>query len=261
VWQDVSTTGQLTFIGLATLALAGAAASLWRTTVPPVVRLANVLWLLVDGGIAAFVTVATLQGFDWDEEAVLLAVALVAGAGALVLLAIRRSSLHHLATWGWAVTAVASGMAWLGTGRIWAGLALWLLGAAWITASWGRLLPHPRMGYALGSLTPLAAPVVMSDGPFGWPLWLGAATAAALFGLSFVARTRVLMGFGIAGLLAYAVSLIAFYFAGSSDEDAPVNVPMLVALIVLGVGLITIAVVTARRSGSTHALPDQHSRR
>jgi hypothetical protein len=255
VWDDVATAVQLVFIGVVTLLIAGAATWLWNASAPPVVRLANVLWLLADGGVAAFVTVATLQGFEWDEEAVLLSVALLAGGGAAALLVLRGSSLHHLATWGWAVTAVASSMAWIDAGRLWAGLALWALGGLWIAASWGRLLPHPRMGFALGALSPLFAPVVITDGPFAGPLWFGAATAVAMFALSFLARSRMLMGFGIAGLLIYATWLIAFYFAGSSDDEGTVNVPMLVALIVLGLGLITGAVIAARRAGK-RAAPD-----
>jgi lipid-A-disaccharide synthase-like uncharacterized protein len=131
-----------------------------------------------------------------------------------------------------AIAVVAAGAApWLAIG-----LGLWILGLAWAVLGWQY--PEPfGTSVPAGAALALIGPAVAVHN-YGWVFVIGIVTAAAAMAASVPLRNVVLLAFGSCGLLGYVVATVLRY--------ADRSIGMSGSLVIIGLTLISLAIVTIR---------------
>ncbi|HET7015728.1 MAG TPA: hypothetical protein VFI65_17545 [Streptosporangiaceae bacterium] len=116
------------------------------------------------------------------------------------------------------------------------GLVLWLLGLAWGVLGW--LYPEPfGTSVPAGAALALIGPVVAVPN-YGWVYAIGIGTAIAVMAASIPLQNVVLVAFGSCALLGYIVAVVLRY------ADQSIGMPG--SLVIIGLTLISLAVVTVR---------------
>ncbi len=246
-WDQLAPGLRLALTGVAAALFLAAGWSLRRSHEPALARLADVLWC---------VSVAATAWFLWilshDVAAGLADYAvLIAGIGATflawTLFQFRTRSMEQAALLGASILTVAGIVAaadragWETFHRhpgIWTGGLVTALGIAWVLAGWRSVLRPVWTALALGSLTGLVGPMVMSEKGPGSNLLLGLAVSAAFLAGSVALRQTVLLRSGAAGLFVYTLWTIGYYFSESLGWP--------LALLLSGVALLAIALLTVR---------------
>jgi hypothetical protein len=212
---------------------------LGRTADPAIARLSSVLSAL---SVAAFAWFAWLLAHDqlgWTARAS----ALAAGAASLVLAtgiwAFRPRALQQAAMFGACIMTLIGAAPTEQT----AATIVWAFAIVWaVAAGLGRLEPA-RAGVVMGSIAALWAPI--SVAPAG--MWMGLAAALAILAASIPRRDPGLLGLGAIGTFLYLVRVVARLFGDT------VGVP--IALLVLGVGIVALAVWLARTDRFARGVP------
>jgi hypothetical protein len=117
------------------------------------------------------------------------------------------------------------------------GALLVVLGAAWLELGRRGAVRPRRTSEALGALGLVAGIEVLWGGRQGWALGLGVATALGLVVAGSALRRTVLLGMGGAALLLFLAEIAGAYW---TSLGAPL------AILLVGLGLVTVAVVIAR---------------
>src|SRR4029453_8517303 len=92
------------------------------------------------------------------------------------------------------------------------GLASLLIGRAWRALGWmGRVEPR-RVSLTLGPLAGLTGALVASADRTNVGVWLGIAISVGLVAASVWLRHTPMLGLGVAGLFAFSVWAIGYYF-------------------------------------------------
>lgn len=245
-WAGLGYWGRAGALGAVTAVLLGAGWRLRTEEGRVLPRLASVLWL---GAVAAFAGLLSVLLGGRSDDAVDDPTLAVAGgalllAGALYL--VERRVLQQVALFGAAVaTVLAAG------GRLpgsWAGLEgaeVAVLGAAWLEVGRRGLVVPRRTSEALGALAMVSGCEALATvgqgseefGVGGWGLWVGLAVAVALLVAGSAWRRNVLLGIGAAAMVVFLAQAAGRYW---QDLGAPL------AILLVGLGLIAVAVVLAR---------------
>lgn len=251
-WSDLTTWARLLLVATITLLFGGAAASIsWRPDAA-VNRLANLLWLLATCGFASFLELLGSEALRWDDRYLSLAVAALTAPLATSLLWWRRGTLQHLAVYATytGIVAATLDLAFEGhvTGAV-IGIVFWGVGMIWCLLSWSGLLPHPKVGYALGAITTLtAAGGVAADYP-DLGIWLGLFTALALLAAGAAMRSLVLSGLAIVGLFGWVTAALGRYVG--FDRESGVTLTLI--LLVIGLAVLAGALVLGRHTNAPTA--------
>lgn len=234
-WNDAPSGLRILLPGGAALVMVAAGWALRRTEDAAIARLASVLWLLAAGLAGWFGGQLALDGFDASDRGVLLGVGIGVTVVAVPLYLARRRTLQQL--------AVLAGLMILATGifydsAISVGLAFVAIGLAWAVLGWmGRAEPR-RVSLTLGPLAGLTGAFVASGDTTSVGVWLGIGISVALVAASVPLRHTAMLGLGVAGLFAFLVWAIAYYFGET------IGTPLV--LLFAGVVLLAIAFVAAR---------------
>ena len=240
-WNDASSGLRILLPGAASLVMMAAGWTLRRTEDAAIARLASVLWLLAAGLSGWFGGQLAFDGFDASDRGVVLGVGIGVTVTAVPLYLLRRRTLQQL--------AVIAGLMILAAGTFYGsamsvGLGYAVIGLAWTALGWmGRAEPR-RVSLTLGPLAGLTGAVVASGDKANVGVWLGIAISVALVASSVSLRHTAMLGFGVAGLFAFSVWAIAYYFGET------IGTPLV--LLVAGVVLLAIAFVAARLRGLTN---------
>jgi hypothetical protein len=250
VWSTWDSTAQMAAIGSAAAVLFLAGLPFFKHAEEALSRMAGVLWALSVGLLMWFLALlfADLVELDFGQTA--LAVGLIGGLVAGVLLALRRGALQQIplyvggiiATFGFAVAFGPTDHFCTGFHEpYWLTPSILTFAGLWFGAVAIRLLQPTATALVLGSVTLFAAPL-FALGDLGdiAPL-IGVVAAVILLATSVILRRVVLLVCGALGLFAYLNWTVARYFGES--VGAPV------ALLVAGLGVLAIALVAAGHFG------------
>lgn len=239
-WNDASSGLRILLPGAASLVLVAAGWMLRRAEDPAIARLASVLWLLAAGLAGWFGGQLAFDGFDASDRGVVFGVGIGVALTAVPLYLVRPRTLQQL--------AVIAGLMILAAGTFYGsamsvGLAYVVIGLAWTLLGWvGRAEPR-RVSLTLGPLAGLTGALVATGDTTDVGVWLGIAISVALVAASVSLRHTPMLGLGVAGLFAFSVWAIAYYFGET------IGTPLV--LLVAGVVLLAIAFVAARLRGLT----------
>lgn len=204
-------------------------------------RLRALLWVLSTGTAAYFSGLVTAEGMDLRSELVVLTIGVgVAGESFAMWRREERPAQHLTTVVGLAMVAGSSAaLVWSSQGPV--GVAIWLVGAAWLLLTWRAWVPQQLEGYALGAAATLIGSLVVGGGWGDAGPVVGLATALALGGLGIVLREALLSGFGLAGLVVFLPATLTRFFADT------LGVPLV--LLVTGVALVGYALGVFRHQG------------
>lgn len=246
-WELLEPGIKVSLLGVTSVVLLGGGIWLRRRESEWADRLVGFLWL----GSAAAVSIGVAAVFDdmlgADRHTTWLAAGVATALYAAPLWRIRPGALQQLALFAGVAMALVSGLGQVGrVGDEGLALFLWVLGVSWAMLAWAGLTPPTRTGYALGGLTALlgAQALAFQGWGFGprlyeaWGLALGVATSAGLMAASVAVGAPVLLGLGMAGVLAFGAQIAFLYYLQS--------VGMLLVLLTAGVVLVALSIGTAR---------------
>lgn len=173
-WGDIGTAGRLILSAVAAAGLFGAGALVHDSAEPALDRLRQALWLVSTAATALFAGVVAEDLLGVGRDTGVAAVSAAAVALQSGLLWRWRAPLVQQATCLIGVSVVVG----TGVSALWspgpAGIALWLLGAAYLAIGLRRLIVAPLLAVGVGALTMVAgAGTIMGD-------WQGAGLLAIL---------------------------------------------------------------------------------
>lgn len=244
-WADVETWARLLLVVTATGFAALAAWATSDATDDALHRLAALLWAAALAGTGAVAVLGAGEAADLASQNVLLVAGLVTVPAAAALLWWRRTSLQALALLG-AVVVLAIGVVsqydHLSSDVV--GTTLWGVGGCWTLLALGNVVPAPRPVLFAGPLVALVGAQLMVD---DWTAgrWLGLCTAAILLAGSAVLRAPALAIVGLPGLFVFTGELVAAMTTRGGEPVVP-RVGLVLALVVVGLGLLAGAVIAAR---------------
>lgn len=229
----------------ARIGLAGAVAALLfvagrlvpATLGAPGRRLRAVLWLASSVALFSCLMITGTEGFGWHDRVV----ALVAGAGTAVysaaLWSVHRHLLQNLATFTALLVTIAALADLLPNEHLLPEVAMWAAGVVWIVLSWGSVIGPRPGGFVIGAVTAVVnAAVLMSE---TWGVVLALATVAGLIAVAVAFRDLALLGVASVGALYVLPRTMSRFFPGVLSAAF--------ALLLVGVVLVVVAVITARR--------------
>ena len=239
-WNDASSGLRILLPGAASLVMVAAGWSLRSSADAAIARLASVLWLIAAGLAGWFGGQLASDGFDASDRGVVLGVGIGATVTAVPLYLVRRRTLQQL--------AVIAGLMVLAAGTFYGSvmsvaLAYVVIGLAWTALGWMERAEPRRVSLTLGPLAGLTGALVASGDTTNVGVWLGIAISVVLVAASVSLRHTPMLGLGVAGLFAFSVWAISYYFG------ATIGTPLV--LLVAGVVVLTIAFVAARLRGLT----------
>ena len=239
-WNDASSGLRILLPGVASVVMVAAGWSLRRTDDAAIARLASVLWLLAAGLFGWFGGQLATDGFEASDRGVVLGVGIGVTLTTVPLYLLRRRTLQQL--------AVIAGLMILAAGTLYGsamsvGVAYVVIGLAWTALGWMERAEPRRVALTLGPLAGLTGALVASGDRTNVGVWLGIAISVALIVASVSLRHTPMLGLGVAGLFAFSVWAISYYFGET------IGTPLV--LLVAGVVLLAIAFVAARLRGLT----------
>jgi hypothetical protein len=238
IWTDLNSgvrVGVLVVVALA----AWAAGVALHATEGAAGRLASFLWVLA---VAAAAGAAATVAYDWvgyRDEAVPLTAFATASVVAAGLWWVRRAPLQEVVTFGALAFTGSLTLVQL-FGDDYPGVWVLALSLAWLVLAWRERIVPAVTGMLLGTVGLLIAPPMIGALSEEWVSSLGLLVAAAVVVGGIRMRHIPVAVLGVIGLFVYVPPMLSAVFG----ETATV---MVVAFLI-GVGLVTAAVVLARRS-------------
>ncbi|HEX9716374.1 MAG TPA: DUF2157 domain-containing protein [Actinomycetota bacterium] len=234
-WDDLRVGGRVAVFGVVAAAFFAGGFVLRANPEPAMHRLGSVLWALSAGFVGGFAAVLALDGFGASDRGGFIA----AGAGGSIyagaLYAARRQTFQQAALAA-GLVVLAAGLFWESPGGV--GIALVVLGLAWLGLGWLERLEPRRTAFAIGALGLLIGPLFLAEPALAAALVVGVLGSAGLIVASIALRQTVLLGLGTAGLFVYLTWAIGHYLGET------IGLPL--ALLVAGLAAIAVAVVVAR---------------
>ena len=238
LWPDIPIAAELLFAAAGALLLLGAGALVQAGADPALWRLRSLLWALSTGCLVA--AAVLLVGRVWDAEPI--TTALVASSlAALYASWLWRQAptpLQHLVLFAAVATAVATAAGRLDTDLLpWsAGLALWLVSAAWAALTTRALIRPVLTGRLAAAIGLLVGAQLTMEYAAGMVLAMG--TVAALLGAGVVLRQVWLLGLGAFGVVQVVPQVASSYL--------PESVAAPLAVLAVGVVLLLAAAWLSR---------------
>jgi hypothetical protein len=242
-WDDLAVGARLAAIGVAAAAAFGFGWLLRNSSEPAIRRLGSVAWagsvVLVAWFAAGFAT-DVLETSDRTTGIIASVTAtIVAGA----LFAFRRLPLQQLALF----VALFFAVGFLLEDPVPIGTAMLVIGLAWFALGWRDILEPRYTALVLGSLGILIGPMTIAGEATGAGLLIGLAMAAAVVTAGVLLREAALLGIGVVGLFVFLIRTVTYFFEGT------VGVP--IALLAAGAVVLAVALILARRYGTTRTGP------
>jgi hypothetical protein len=241
-WKDLNLGGRVGIVGLLTVVVASAGFALRKSEKDPLERLVSVLLTASVLGATWIVGILLAESTalrDFDVALITAAAALVMSvalyrwrARALPLLAMLASSL--------AIVIATFSRPALNQEGLWAGLAVWSLGALWVLLAWGRWLKPEPIAAVAGSPVAIVGAMVgsASGGSKVAMLALGLVTAGAFMTRAVLRGTTYLVAIGAVGVLVFLPWLVIDLFGNT--------IGALVSMAAVGLLLVLVSVRLAR---------------
>lgn len=234
-WDDLRVGGRLGVLGVVAAAFFAGGFVLRARPEPAIDRLASVLWALSAGFVGGFAAILATDGFDASDRGGFIAAGAAGSIYAAGLYAASRRTLQQLALAA-GLVVLAAGLFWESAAGI--GIAIIVLGLAWLGLGWLERLSPSRTAFAIGALGLLIGPLFLAEPALAAALVVGVLGSAGLIVASIGLRQTVLLGLGTAGLFVYLTWAIGHYLGET------IGLPL--ALLVAGLAAIAVAVVVAR---------------
>lgn len=236
-WGDLGTAMRLVVLTTGTLVLFCGGAVLPPSTGTLGDRMRAVLWAVSTGTFSGVLAVWGEQSLDLGDRGLPLLVAAGCAVYAAALWASHSTWLQQIVMMAaLALTAAASLHRLFGSDDL-PGLGVWGVGIVWVALAWSETLPPRRLGLTLGSATAIFGAMLAASADAGMILTLS--TIVAVIVVAVVVRDLVLLGVGAFGALANVPVAMTRWF--------PDSIAAAVALLVVGSGLVGIAVLIAGR--------------
>ncbi|MBB3043775.1 DUF2157 domain-containing protein [Nocardioides soli] len=248
-WADLPDVARFAVVGVAALLLLLAGAAVPRRLAAAGRRVRSVLWLastVAWAGAAAVLLddVLASEGLDSATTAVLVAAATLTYAAGLW--AALRYGLQQAATLA-AAAALAAALAVRLDLPGEPGLGVWIVGASWFGLGWLRVITPCETPIALGAAAAVVGAMTTAASDLGMALTL--TTVVAVIAAAVIRRDLVLLGLGTVAALLNAPAAIGRWFAGSAAAA--------LVLVIVGCGLVAIAIWMARRAWPRAGGPDR----
>lgn len=241
-WADLTPWAQTALLGVVAVALLGAGAAVNGPIGTPTGRLGSFLWVLAVAATSATFGVYASEVANIGDSDLALWVTAPATILAAVLWRLRERALQLITvTFGIAGVSMAILTRIDTTVVLWGGLLIWALGIAWMLLAYARVLAPLRAGLILGALGALVGPLFMFE--HTWALFLGLGTAVALIVIGVGKGITVLGGMGVVALFVY-IPRIVFEYVGD-------GLAAVVAMLLVGIVLVAVAIIVARRRPDT----------
>ncbi|HET8560754.1 MAG TPA: DUF2157 domain-containing protein [Marmoricola sp.] len=246
-WSDLSDTVQVALLAAVAVLLLGAGFAVPQRLGGLAVRLRSVMWA---GTVAA--TVATLAVYTdqfWSRAAQEHQGLLVSGGAAVLAVALwagHRVILQQVVMMVLAAVTAGIVIADFGSEESWPGTGVWAVGLVWLALGWAGMLRPDRLARALGAATMVVGAMITLGTDAGTVLML--LTAAGVVALAVLARDLALLVVGALGLLRGIPAAVDHWF--------PNSLVAALALLVVGAGLVGLAVWIARRPSPTRRADD-----
>jgi hypothetical protein len=235
-WSDLGDGARFLILAVAATTLGAAGAFVPATHGTPAGRLRSVLWLSAAGtAVPAFAVAAEWMGLGESETAVLM----TWGSAALAaLLWYRwRTVLQQSATMLLAASGGAALVSSFDVPDETIGLGVWTVGVVWALLAWCGLIRPWWLGRTAGSALAVIGAMMTAASDPGVVFTL--ATLAVLLGVAVLLRDPLMLGVGALGVVLNLPAAANRWFPGS------VGVPL--GLLVVGIVVVLVAVVMARR--------------
>ena len=228
VFHHLTRVADLAVAGVFGAGLLAAGAAVPAAREPALARLRSVLWLLATIAAAAFAFVLTKDFLHLSDINAGLVTEAAALACAWPTWWVTRSAVQNIAAFAGAVALAETGLFKLDAhaGIFAAGLALWLVSAAWAAATWLRYLVPELAGLLLAGAGLLAGAIIAMDRAAGQVLAI--LTVAGLFIIGVLARRVLPIVFGAIGTVYIVPDLARRYLPGSVWAPLSVGVVGLV---------------------------------
>ena len=238
-WDNLSTAWRIAVPGAIWLALFAAGWRIRRASSSPAIRLARVLWFLSTASLMWTVHVVVMDGFGTEGQWDVLwsGAAAVLFGGALYLA--RPATLQQL--------ALVGGLFLLAVGLTdgfdsATGVAVCVIGVAWILLGWRHLLVEPGAASTVGSLLVLFGALLVAAWEEEAGAWLGVVSSVALIGASIGIRHTAMLVLGAIGLFFSTFGTIEQYVEGTTG--------IAIGLLAAGLIVLAVAAVAARFDAS-----------
>jgi len=238
-WDDLTPAARAASVAVAFLVMVVAGWALRGSEDPALARVTSVAWFVATGLFGWLVWIIAYDVLDHRGRvpALVAGVAIATLGGALYL--VLRRGLQQIAMLV-GVLMIAGASFGEGSGTM---IAVWVVAVAWIVAGGLGLLPPKDITFVGGPVVALWTPLALGAGDVG--MWLGLGTGIALVVAGVATHESVLLGFGAVGVFAYVMRVLVRLFGDTAA--------MPIALLVAGVVVLVLAVVYARRSGTTRS--------
>jgi predicted membrane protein DUF2157 len=236
-WADLPTAARVGLTGAVAGLLLAAGAVVPARAGAAGVRLRSVLWLAASVASFACLSLLAGDGFGWSGARLLV----WAGGGACVVSAalwVWHPRVLQQAGLGFFALVTAGATTSLITGStVLAGVAVWAVGAVWCVAGALQAIPPARGALVMGAAAAVVGSVWVEGE--GWGTAIALVTVAALVAAAVRARDLVLLAVASLGTLVVLPELVVRYFPGLLSAA--------LTLVVVGLALVGLAVLTARR--------------
>lgn len=238
-WDDLGDGGRLVLLGAATLLLLAAGAAVPRRLRDVGARLTAALWLVSTATAAGFLGVWGDRVADLHGADLALLVTGCAAAYAAVLFLLRRGLLQQLAMMGLAAGAAAALLAQLVDSDSWPGVGPWVVGVLWLLLGEGGMLQPVRLTRLGAAVLVLIGSLVATSDSADASIAFALFTVILVILLAVLTSDLAILAVGALGTIQAVLIAVNAWF--------PSSLSAALALLVVGAGLVGLAVGIARR--------------
>jgi hypothetical protein len=242
-WEDLAVGAKLAAIGVAAAVALGSGWLLRSNAEPAIRRLGSVLWAGSVGLVAWFAAVLAMDVLETSDRTTAIIASVTAAIVAGGLFAFRRRPLQQIALY----VALFYVVGFVFEDPVPIGTAMLVIALGWFALGWRGILQPRYTALVLGSLGALIGPMTITSEAIGAGVLIGLVVAAGIVAAGVVLRETVLLAIGVLGLFWFLIRGITYFFEGT------VGVP--IALLAAGAIVLAVALVLARRSGTTRTGP------
>jgi hypothetical protein len=245
IWADLNTVGKVALTGGVTTLLVGAGFAVPQANGGVATRLRAVLWFLGVAMLTGLLGVVVVDVIGWSPHVSTVFATGGAALGGIALWRRHRTLFQHIAVLVTLFATVIGATSLLPDAQAAPGVAVWGYGAVWALLAWGGLIPPRRAGIMFGAAVTVIGAAWMAPHDLG--TLLSVATVALLVLAAVAMRDLLLLAIASVGTLIVLPIVIDHYVQGT--------LPVAAALLVVGAGLIVVAVGTARRRQADNDRP------
>jgi len=256
VWDEWSSTVQLTILAVGTLVFLAVGWPVHRSEEPALARLAGVLWTVSVAGAFGFMLTLLFTRAEVDEPAAwaVFALGTVVGVYARTLLVMRSSALLQLALFAATMAAVMGlgswaideGWDWLDRNQAYAVAGVTLtIAALWAAAGRAGVLEPRATAYVVAALAAIWTPIPITDESVGIAVLYGIVVSGVVLAAAVWLKSVPALGIGAFGLFSYVTWSSVHFLRDTAGTP--------IALLLAGLLLVVAAVLATRLRRSAAA--------